>query len=85
MIRKAVFLLVYDAQTGLLYVGHGGSSPTVPGRIAVVNNQTNSVIDNLPASAHPEALHMDPEGKTGFCEHCRFERDCGDRFHNSFD
>ena len=58
--------MVYDAQTGLLYVGHGGSSPSVPGRIAVVNTRNNSVIDNLPASAHPEALDMDQEGKRIF-------------------
>jgi DNA-binding beta-propeller fold protein YncE len=58
--------MVYDPQTGLLYVGHGGSSPSMPGRIAVVNTRTDSVIDNLPASAHPEALDMDPKGKRIF-------------------
>lgn len=58
--------MVYDEQTGLLYVGHGGSSASVPGRIAVVNTRNNSIIDNLAASAHPEALDMDPDGKRIF-------------------
>jgi DNA-binding beta-propeller fold protein YncE len=58
--------MVYDPQTGLLYVGHGGSSSNVPGRIAVVNTRDNSLVENLPASAHPEALDMDQEGKRVF-------------------
>jgi hypothetical protein len=58
--------MVYDAQTGLLYVGHGGSSAAVPGRIAVVNTRDNSLVQNLPVSAHPEALEIDPDGKRVF-------------------
>jgi DNA-binding beta-propeller fold protein YncE len=58
--------MVYDAQTGLLYVGHGGSSAAAPGRIAVVNTRDNSLVQNLPVSAHPEALEIDPDGKRVF-------------------
>ena len=55
--------MVYDSQTRLLYVGHGGSSAAVPGRIAIVNTRDNSMVGNLPVSAHPEALEIDPNGK----------------------
>jgi DNA-binding beta-propeller fold protein YncE len=58
--------MVYDAQTRLLYVGHGGSSAAAPGRIAVVNTRDNSLVVNLPVSAHPEALEIDPDGKRVF-------------------
>jgi len=54
--------MVYDPATHLLYVGHGGSSAAVPGRIAVVNTADNTLVANLPASAHPEALEIDPTG-----------------------
>ena len=58
--------MVYDTQTRLLYVGHGGSTGSVPGRIAVVNTRDNSLVENLPVSAHPEALEIDPDGKRVF-------------------
>jgi DNA-binding beta-propeller fold protein YncE len=58
--------MVYDSQTRLLYVGHGGSSSAAPGRIAVVNTRNNSLVVNLPVSAHPEALEIDPDGKRVF-------------------
>jgi DNA-binding beta-propeller fold protein YncE len=58
--------MVYDAQTKLLYVGHGGSGAAAPGRIAVVNTRDNSLVENLPVSAHPEALDIDPGGKRVF-------------------
>jgi len=58
--------MVYDPSTKLLYVGHGGSSAAVPGRIAVVNAENNTLVANLPTSAHPEALEIDPAGKRIF-------------------
>jgi hypothetical protein len=58
--------MVYDSATKLLYVGHGGGSPTIPGRIAVVNTADNTLVVSLPASAHPEALDIDPVGKRVF-------------------
>jgi DNA-binding beta-propeller fold protein YncE len=58
--------MVYDSQTQLLYVGHGGSSAAVPGRIAIVNTRDNSLVENLAVSAHPEALEIDPNGKRVF-------------------
>ena len=58
--------MVYDPGTKLLYVGHGGSSAAVPGRVAVVNAENNTLVANLPTSAHPEALEIDPEGKRIF-------------------
>jgi DNA-binding beta-propeller fold protein YncE len=58
--------MVYDPGTRLLYVGHGGSSAAVPGRVAVVNAESNTLVANLPTSAHPEALEIDPEGKRIF-------------------
>ena len=58
--------MVYDPSTKLLYVGHGGSSAAVPGRVAVVNAENNTLVANLPTSAHPEALEIDLEGKRIF-------------------
>ena len=58
--------MVYDPSTKLLYVGHGGSSAAVPGRVAVVNAESSTLVANLPTSAHPEALEIDPEGKRIF-------------------
>jgi len=58
--------MIYDAETKLLYVGHGGGKATTPGRIAVVNTSDNSLVENLPVSAHPEALEIDPKGKRVF-------------------
>jgi DNA-binding beta-propeller fold protein YncE len=58
--------MVYDPSTKLLYVGHGGSSAAVPGRVAVVDAENNTLVASLPTSAHPEALEIDPEGKRIF-------------------
>lgn len=58
--------MVDDPETKLLYVGHGGSSAAVPGRIAVINAESNALVANLPTSAHPEALEIDPVGKRIF-------------------
>src|SRR4051794_8972940 len=58
--------MVYDPQTGWLYVGHGGSSASVPGQVAVVDTRNNSLLENLPVTAHPEALEVDEHGKRIF-------------------
>jgi len=58
--------MVYDAQTGWLYVGHGGSSASVPGRVAVIDTRTNTLLENLPVSAHPEALELDEHARRIF-------------------
>jgi DNA-binding beta-propeller fold protein YncE len=58
--------MVYDESTRLLYVGHGGGSAAIPGRVAVVDTRNDTVVTNLPASAHPEALDIDPQGKRVF-------------------
>jgi len=58
--------MVYDPSTKLLYVGHGGGSAAIPGRIAVVNTVDNSLVANLPTTSHPEALDIDPAGKRIF-------------------
>ena len=58
--------MIYDDSTKLRYVGHGGSSKAVPGRIAIINTLDNTLVANLPASAHPEALEIDPSGKRIF-------------------
>lgn len=58
--------MIYDATSKMLYVGHGGSDAAIPGRIAVVNVRDNSLVDNLPVAAHPEALEIDPSGKRVF-------------------
>ncbi len=52
--------MAYDETTKLLYVGHGGSSAEVPGRVAVVDTVKLVIVDNLPMQAHPEALEIDP-------------------------
>jgi DNA-binding beta-propeller fold protein YncE len=58
--------MVYDEAHHLLYVGHGGSSAAVPGRIAVVNTRNFKLIANLAVASHPEALDMDAQGRRVF-------------------
>lgn len=58
--------MVYDEQSGMLYVGHGGSDAANPGRIAVVDTKNFSFSANLPVAAHPEALDIDPQGQRVF-------------------
>ncbi len=50
--------MVFDPKTKLLYVGHGGSASN-PGQIAVIDTSNQSIVANLPASAHPEGLEID--------------------------
>jgi hypothetical protein len=58
--------MVSDEQSGMLYVGHGGSDAANPGRIAVINTKDFSLRANLPVAAHPEALDIDPQGQRAF-------------------
>lgn len=58
--------LTYDEGSRLLYVGHGGSSATVPGQVAVIDTRELALIKNLPASSHPEALDIDQNGHRVF-------------------
>jgi DNA-binding beta-propeller fold protein YncE len=58
--------MVYDEQSGTLYVGHGGSDAANLGRIAVVNTRDFSLTANLPVAAHPEALDIDQQGQRVF-------------------
>jgi DNA-binding beta-propeller fold protein YncE len=51
--------MVFDAKTGLLYVGHGGGDAANPGRIAVVDTAKGSLLAELPVAAHPEGLEID--------------------------
>jgi hypothetical protein len=51
--------MVFDAKTGLLYVGHGGGDAANPGSIAVIDTATNSLLGNLPVTTHPEGLEID--------------------------
>jgi len=55
--------MAYDAPTKLLYVGHGG---TTAAAIAVVDADSLVLLKNLPVSAHPEALELDPQGQRIF-------------------
>ena len=52
--------MVLNPSTGLLYVGQGGSDAANPPQIAVVAASDLSLKANLPVSAHPEALDIDP-------------------------
>jgi len=51
--------MVYDEQTKLLYVGHGGTDAANPARVAVVETETLKLIAELPVAKHPEALELD--------------------------
>jgi len=58
--------MVYDDAHRRLYVGHGGGSAAVPGRVAVVDTTTFTLIDNLPVATHPEALDLDAPSRRIF-------------------
>jgi len=51
--------MVFDAKTGLLYVGHGGGDAANPARIAVIDTAQGSLLAELPVAAHPEGLEID--------------------------
>ena len=58
--------MAYDSATKLLYVGHGGSSAAIPGRVAVVDAVKLTIVGSLPMQAHPEALEIDPASERIF-------------------
>jgi DNA-binding beta-propeller fold protein YncE len=58
--------MVYDDQSGMLYVGHGGSDAANPGRIAVVNTKDFTLAAGVPVAAHPEALDLDRQRQRVF-------------------
>jgi len=51
--------MVYDDQTQLLYVGHGGTDAANPARVAVMDAETLKLVAQLPVATHPEALELD--------------------------
>jgi DNA-binding beta-propeller fold protein YncE len=51
--------LVYNAKSKTLYVGHGGGDSTNPARIAVIDTANQSLVAEIPVSAHPEGLEVD--------------------------
>jgi YVTN family beta-propeller protein len=58
--------MVYDDAHQILYVGHGGSSASTPGRVAVVDTVRFSLVSNLSVASHPEALDLDESGRRVF-------------------
>jgi DNA-binding beta-propeller fold protein YncE len=58
--------MVYDGAHQLLYVGHGSGSAAAPGKVAVVDTASFTLIANLPVEAHPEALDLDSAGRRIF-------------------
>ena len=53
--------MVYDAQTKLLYVGHGGTDASNPSAVAVIDTNALTMLADIPAAAHPEALEIDEQ------------------------
>jgi DNA-binding beta-propeller fold protein YncE len=51
--------MVYDEQTKLLYVGHGGTDAANPARVAVIDADALKLVAELPVATHPEALEWD--------------------------
>jgi hypothetical protein len=51
--------MVYDDQSHLLYVGHGGTDAANPARVAVVDAETLKLVAELSVASHPEALEFD--------------------------
>ncbi|WP_433971486.1 YncE family protein [Tunturiibacter lichenicola] len=58
--------MVYDAQSEMLYVGHGGTDSANPASVAILDAKRLSVLKQLSMAAHPEALELDPGGKRVF-------------------
>ncbi len=51
--------MVYDPNTALLYVGHGGTDASNPSSVAVIDTHTLATLSEIPVAAHPEALEID--------------------------
>jgi YVTN family beta-propeller protein len=58
--------MVYNSTLHRLYVGHGGSDPANPARIAVVDTTHFALIANVSVASHPEALDLDEGGQRVF-------------------
>jgi hypothetical protein len=58
--------MVYDAQSEMLYIGHGGTDSANPASVAILDAKRLSVLKQLPMATHPEALELDPRGKRVF-------------------
>ena len=58
--------MVYNETNHLLFVGHGGSGPAAPARIAVVDTDGFRLKTDIPVAAHPEALEIDSQGQRIF-------------------
>ena len=58
--------MVFDDAHHLLYVGHGGANAATPGKVAVVDTASFTLVENLPVAAHPEALDLDVSGRRIF-------------------
>lgn len=58
--------MAYDDKSQLLFVGHGGSDAANPARVAVVDTRTFTLVANIPADAHPEAIELDSQGTRVF-------------------
>jgi YVTN family beta-propeller protein len=58
--------MVYDEQSHLLFVGHGGSDAANPAKIAVVDTEHFTLQANLDVATHPEALEIDPLSRRVF-------------------
>ena len=51
--------MVYDPQTKLLYVGHGGTGAANPSAVAVIDANALTMLADIRVAAHPEALEID--------------------------
>jgi hypothetical protein len=52
--------MVFDTNSKLLYVGHGGSDAANPAEVAVVDTASHKLVASLAVKTHPEALEIDP-------------------------
>jgi DNA-binding beta-propeller fold protein YncE len=51
--------MVYDARSRLLYVGHGGTDPANPARVALIDTANQTLVNDLAVATHPEGLEID--------------------------
>jgi hypothetical protein len=58
--------LVYDADSKLLYVGHGGTNAANPAAIAVIRTENLTLVKDIPVASHPEGLEIDEKGSRIF-------------------
>lgn len=58
--------MAFDEANHLLFVGHGTGDAANPARIAVVDTERFSLVENLPVASHPEALDIDSRSRRIF-------------------